>query len=70
MTESLLMGLCLLGIALTWRWVADDATGNPWAAGTVLALACLTRYEAWPTTVAALVLSPRWTPKNRPLMDS
>ena len=57
MTESLLMGLCLLGIALTWRWVVDDATGNPWAAGTVLALACLTRYEAWPTTAAALMLS-------------
>jgi hypothetical protein len=57
MTESLLMGLCLLGIALTWRWVADDASGNPWAAGTALALACLTRYEAWPITAAALMLS-------------
>ena len=57
MTESLLMGLCLVGITLTWKWVVDDSSANPWAAGTVLALACLTRYEAWPTTVAALMLS-------------
>lgn len=57
MTESLLMGLCLLGVALTWQWVLGHGTGNTWAAGTVLALACLTRYEAWPITVAALTLS-------------
>jgi hypothetical protein len=57
MTESLLMGLCLLGIALTWKWVAGHGTGRSWLAGTVLALACLTRYEAWPITAAAVVLS-------------
>jgi hypothetical protein len=57
MTESLLMGFCLLGIALTWKWVAGHGTGRSWLAGTVLALACLTRYEAWPVTAAALMLS-------------
>jgi hypothetical protein len=57
MTESLLMGLCLLGMTLTWQWVKDGGIRNSTAAGTVLALACLTRYEAWPITAAALLLS-------------
>ncbi len=57
MTESLVMGLCLLGIALTSKWVATEGRRGTWAAGMVLALACLTRYEAWPITAAALVLS-------------
>jgi hypothetical protein len=57
MTESLLMGLCLLGITLTWRWVVQQGARRTWAPGIVLALACLTRYEAWPITVAALVLA-------------
>jgi hypothetical protein len=57
MTESLLMGLCLLGIALTWKWVVQQGARNTGAPGTVLALACLTRYEAWPITVAALTLA-------------
>jgi len=57
MTESLLMGLCLLGITLTWKWVVQQGTRRTWAPGIVLALACLTRYEAWPFTVAALVLA-------------
>lgn len=57
MTESLLMGLCILAIFLTWRWVANKGVASPWSSGLVLALACLTRYEAWPITVAALVLS-------------
>ena len=55
MTESLLMGLCLLGIALTWMWVVQQGARRTWAPGIVLALACLTRYEAWPITVAALL---------------
>lgn len=57
MTESLLMGLCLLGIALTWKWVTTGGSRDSWTPGIVLALACLTRYEAWPITAAALVLS-------------
>jgi hypothetical protein len=54
MTEPLLMALTLGGVALTWRWVQDGATEPPTAPGVVLALAMLTRYEAWPITAAAL----------------
>jgi len=54
MTEPLLMALTLGGVALTWRWVADDAKDPPTWAGVALALACLTRYEAWPITAAAI----------------
>jgi hypothetical protein len=57
MTEPLLMGLCLLGVALTWRWLAAGASGHPSQAGLALALACLTRYEAWPITAGILVLT-------------
>ena len=57
MTESLLMGLCLLGIAQTWTWLLKDGAGRVWPAGLVLALACLTRYEAWPITVSAVALA-------------
>jgi hypothetical protein len=56
MTESLLMGLCLLGAALTWRWLERGGAGSAWPPGLALALACLTRYEAWfvaAATVAA-----------------
>ena len=42
MTEPLLLGLTTLGVALL---LAENR-----AAGIVLALACLTRYEAWPVT--------------------
>jgi hypothetical protein len=54
MTEPLLMALSLGGVALTWRWVQDGAVDPPTAPGVVLALAMLTRYEAWPITAAAL----------------
>lgn len=55
MTESLLMGLCLAGIGLTWSWAARRASTNPWQPGLVLAFACLTRYEAWPVAAAATI---------------
>jgi hypothetical protein len=54
MTEPLLMALSLGGVALVWRWAAGGGVEPPWRAGVVLGLACLTRYEAWPITVAAL----------------
>lgn len=54
MTEPLLLGLTVLGVALLARWAAAGGTSAAWAPGLVLALACLTRYEAWPVTAAAL----------------
>jgi hypothetical protein len=54
MTEPLLMALTLGGVALTWRWTAEGGEGSTVAPGTILALACLTRYEAWPIAAAAL----------------
>jgi hypothetical protein len=53
MTEPLLLGLTVGGIALLYRWTASGGTLPAWQPGLVLALACLTRYEAWPMTVAA-----------------
>ncbi len=78
MTEPLLLGLTVSGVALLYRWTmstlqqtpgtglrvpgagqqASDistsvATAPAWQPGLVLALACLTRYEAWPMTAAA-----------------
>lgn len=57
MTESLLMGFSLLAIAHVWNWVAHGGTGRLWPGALALALACLTRYEAWPIAVATLALS-------------
>lgn len=61
MTEPLLIGLLCLGIALLYRWTVapTHAAAGP---GCILALACLTRYEAWPVTAAALALAAlaRW----------
>jgi hypothetical protein len=54
MTESLLMGLSLLGTALTWQWIMTKGHSRTWPAGLALSLACLTRYEAWPITVATV----------------
>lgn len=53
MTEPLLLGLTVTGIALLYRWTVTSGEGAAWPAGLLLALACLTRYEAWPMTVAA-----------------
>ncbi|HEY8550051.1 MAG TPA: hypothetical protein VIL35_08870 [Vicinamibacterales bacterium] len=57
MTEPLLMALTLAGVALTWRWTAEGGTGSVHAPGALLALACWTRYEAWPITAAAVALA-------------
>jgi hypothetical protein len=54
MTEPLLLGLLALGMTLTYEALAaSDARRLAWASF-VLALACLTRYEAWPITAAAI----------------
>jgi hypothetical protein len=52
MTEPLLLALTTLGVALL---LAENRR-----AGIVLALACLTRYEAWPVTYVALAAA-AWT---------
>jgi hypothetical protein len=52
MTEPLLLALTLLGVGMLIAWVDDRRSPAP--TGIVLALACLTRYEAWPVTYAAL----------------
>jgi hypothetical protein len=60
MTEPLFLALTTLAVALLLKWWS--ANMNPMdrqgpyahATGIVFALACLTRYEAWPITAAAL----------------
>jgi hypothetical protein len=68
MTEPLLLALTLLGVALliestdTMEAAFVAGARRDSVVGCVLALACLTRYEAWPLTVAALVFAiwARW----------
>jgi hypothetical protein len=57
MTEPLMLGLTLAAVAMMIEWCADAEGGgllSPSTIGIVFALACLTRYEAWPVTVTAL----------------
>ena len=53
MTEPLLFGLMTLAVALLMSWTSAGL--QSWLVGWVFALACLTRYEAWPVTGCALV---------------
>jgi hypothetical protein len=65
MTEPLLMGLTTLAVAMLLDWTTSggelfstatkrEKDARPLCVGWVFALACLTRYEAWPVTIAAL----------------
>ncbi|MDR1989593.1 MAG: hypothetical protein LBQ09_05110, partial [Acidobacteriaceae bacterium] len=60
MTEPLLIVLLLVAMALLMDWVERSA--HPGLTGWAFALACLTRYEAWPVTAAAVTLAclARW----------
>lgn len=65
MTEPLLLATIVVAIAMLMKMLAqtaDDAEKSVRPAGVMFALACLTRYEAWPATAAALALVPwiRW----------
>jgi hypothetical protein len=66
MTEPLLLALAVLGVALLLAWTKldedSDAGDLGVRAGVVLALACLTRYEAWPVAYASLAAAAwaRW----------
>jgi hypothetical protein len=55
MTEPLLIALMSIGIALMMRWTSHALERRTAAVGWTLALACMTRYEAWPVTICALV---------------
>ena len=66
MSEPLLFGTTFLALALVARWVAEtprdrreqrSGAASTTAPGWALVAACLTRYEAWPVTVAALALA-------------
>jgi hypothetical protein len=57
MTEPLLFGLTLLAVDLLYHWVEEDGRTSPRTPGLVLMAACLTRYEAWFVTAAALGLA-------------
>jgi hypothetical protein len=57
MTEPMLFGLTTLQVWMFTRWVLRGELRLPRAAGWVMVLACLTRYEAWPVTAACLATS-------------
>jgi hypothetical protein len=61
MTEPLLLAATTMAVAMLMAWTSSrDPSAGP--VGTAFALACLTRYEAWPVTVAALAAAgwARW----------
>lgn len=56
MTEPLLLGLDALAVALLFAWLEGGRVAGS-AVGWAFALACLTRYEAWPVTACALTIA-------------
>ena len=66
MTEPLLFATTAAALALIGSWIerggSDDGRTPPALA---LAAACLTRYEAWPITAAAIVLAVRGAAATR-----
>jgi hypothetical protein len=64
MTEPLLLATTTIAVAMVMRWSGKGAATRPTTAavGIAFALACLTRYEAWPVTTSALVAAgwARW----------
>ncbi len=67
MTEPLLIALTTLGLTMLierYRWDRKGCITPEAVAGCTLALACLTRYEAWPVTACALAAS-AWTLRRR-----
>ena len=70
MTEPLLLALTTSAVAGLMAW-CRSARPAPWCVGMLFALACLTRFEAWPVTVAALGAAgwARWR-EGRPGLDA
>lgn len=69
MTEPLLLAGLMVSTLGLQRWILDPTPARRAIAGAALAAACLTRYEAWPFTAAALSLTAiaRWRLGARPL---
>jgi Dolichyl-phosphate-mannose-protein mannosyltransferase len=67
MTEPLLLGLISLALVLVVEAIDTNTKAALVRASVALAAACLTRYEAWPVAVAALValLVVRWREGHR-----
>jgi hypothetical protein len=57
MTEPLLIGTTMLGVALTATWIQRGVQTPAAPAGLALAAASLTRYEAWPVSAATVGLA-------------
>ena len=57
MTEPLLLAAGFAALALLARWVQSEAAGWPHAPGLALTAACMTRYEGWLITAAAVALT-------------
>jgi hypothetical protein len=83
MTEPLLLATTTVAVAMLIAWVKDAPSDRPQSAarfhldppsrvGVAFALACLTRYEAWPVTASALVaaLWLRWRRGDRVALAS
>jgi hypothetical protein len=70
MTEPLLLATTTVAVAMSIAWVRADLKGAT-AVGIAFSLACLTRYEAWPVTAAALAAAAwvRWR-GGEPLEES
>jgi hypothetical protein len=74
MTEPLLLGLTTLAVAMLMDWcramTEESRLSSPSCSliGWVFALACMTRYEAWPVTFAALAAASwaRWRQGDPP----
>lgn len=70
MTEPLLFALTALHVLLLTRWIIAGRLVVPVAAGWVIVLACLTRYEAWPIAAAAWATSAyAWWRQGRSLRE-
>ena len=72
MTEPLLIALTTVAIAWTIRsLLVDGSAPTTGFTGSVFALACLTRYEAWPVTACALAAAvwARWR-RGEPFADA
>jgi hypothetical protein len=69
MTEPLSIALDLVAIATLMTWCQDPEAHDPRKVSVAFALSCLTRYEAWPVTAAALPIAAwiRWRNGDSPV---